>query len=276
MPIADKLRARGLSPKKRFGQNFLTDPRAAAAIAEAATTPPGGSVLEIGAGLGALTRPLTTRAARVIAIERDRDLVPLLCEEMADVIETGALSVIDGDAMAVDWTAELAPHPKPHAVAGNLPYLLTGALLEKATIAADVIDRAVFMVQLEVAERLVARPGTSAYGALSVFVQAAFDPRRLFIVRAGAFYPSPSVDSAVVLLTARRPRRALETPRFAEAVRAAFGARRKTLRNAWKGIYGLSRDELEERATEASISLDARGETLSVEDFARFSEACRR
>lgn len=275
------LRARGLAPKKRFGQNFLTDPRTAAGIASAAaglppneTAPPSspsGTVLEIGAGLGALTRPLCERAAHVIAIERDRDLVPILREELSQPLAEGRLSVIEADATELDWAKTLAPWPKPHAVAGNLPYLLTGMLIEQATHAASAIDRAVFMVQLEVAERLAARPGSASYGALSVFVQAAFDVRRIFTVRAGSFYPRPAVDSAVVLLVPHRPPRAEETKAFSAAVKAAFGARRKTLRNAWKGLYGWSREELAARAEEAKISLDARGETLSVEDFARIA-----
>jgi 16S rRNA (adenine1518-N6/adenine1519-N6)-dimethyltransferase len=279
MSITELLRARGLAPKKRFGQNFLTDPRtcegiaAAAAGLPAAGAPdaPPGTVLEIGAGLGALTRPLCERAAHVIAIERDRDLVPILREELAQPIAGGKLEIIEADATQLDWIATLAPWPKPHAVAGNLPYLLTGMLLEQATRAASAIDRAVFMVQLEVAERLAARPGSESYGALSVFVQAAFDVRRIFTVRAGSFYPKPAVDSAVVLLVPHAPPRAMETKAFQQAVKAAFGARRKTLRNAWRGLYGWSREELTARAEEAGISLDARGETLSVEDFARFS-----
>jgi 16S rRNA (adenine1518-N6/adenine1519-N6)-dimethyltransferase len=279
MSITELLRARGLAPKKRFGQNFLTDPRTCEGIAAAAAglpatgapDAPAGTVLEIGAGLGALTRPLCERAAHVIAIERDRDLVPILREELSQPIADGKLELIEADATQVDWPATLAPWPKPHAVAGNLPYLLTGMLLEQATHAASAIDRAVFMVQLEVAERLAARPGSGSYGALSVFVQAAFDVRRIFTVRAGSFYPKPAVDSAVVLLVPHAPPRAVETKAFQAAVRAAFGARRKTLRNAWKGLYGWSREELTARAEEAGISLDARGETLSVEDFGRFS-----
>ena len=279
MSITELLRARGLAPKKRFGQNFLTDPRTCEGIAAAAAglpatgapDAPAGTVLEIGAGLGALTRPLCERAAHVIAIERDRDLVPILREELSQPIADGKLELIEADATQVDWPATLAPWPKPHAVAGNLPYLLTGMLLEQATHAASAIDRAVFMVQLEVAERLAARPGSESYGALSVFVQAAFDVRRIFTVRAGSFYPRPEVDSAVVLLVPHRPRRAEETKAFSAAVRAAFGARRKTLRNAWKGLYGWSREELTARAEEAGISLDARGETLSVEEFARMA-----
>jgi 16S rRNA (adenine1518-N6/adenine1519-N6)-dimethyltransferase len=279
MSITELLRARGLAPKKRFGQNFLTDPRTCEGIAAAAAglpatgapDSPAGTVLEIGPGLGALTRPLCERAAHVIAIERDRDLVPILREELSQPIADGKLEIIEADATQVDWPATLAPWPKPHAVAGNLPYLLTGMLLEQATQAASAIDRAVFMVQLEVADRLAARPGSGSYGALSVFVQAAFDVRRIFTVRAGSFFPKPAVDSAVVLLVPHAPPRARETKAFQASVKAAFGARRKTLRNAWKGLYGWSREELTARAEEAGISLDARGETLSVEDFARFS-----
>jgi len=272
VPIADLLRSRGLSPKKRFGQNFLADPAAARAIAEAATTPPGGAVVEIGPGMGALTGPLLDRAARVVAIEHDRDLVPILAEDLAPAVGEGRLTIMNADALDVDWADLLAAGPTPRAVAGNLPYLITGHLLERVTKIADLIDRAVFMVQAEVADRLVAPPGGDAYGALSVFVQAAFTPTKLLKVRGGAFYPRPEVDSAVVLLIPHRPRRAEETDAFRAAVRAAFGARRKTLRNAWKGIFGLSRDELEARAKQAGISLDARGETLSVDDFARFAE----
>ncbi|TKD06269.1 16S rRNA (adenine(1518)-N(6)/adenine(1519)-N(6))-dimethyltransferase RsmA [Polyangium fumosum] len=270
MSIAERLRSRGLSPKKRFGQNFLVDVSASRAIAEAATTPPGGTVLEIGPGLGALTRPLLERAAKIVAIERDRDLVPLLSAELEAPIAEGRVSILEADALAVDWAAELVG-PRPHVLAGNLPYQITGALLERATGLADRIDRAVFMVQAEVADRLVAPPGSKTYGALTVFVQAAFDVKRLLTVRGGAFYPRPDVDSAVVVLAPHRPARAVETDAFREAVRSAFGARRKTLRNAWRGLYGWSKDDLEARAREAGISLDVRGETLAVEDFARIA-----
>ncbi|MCC6556802.1 MAG: ribosomal RNA small subunit methyltransferase A [Polyangiaceae bacterium] len=273
MSISEKLRARGLAPKKRFGQNFLADPEIARRIAEAVPTPEGGTVLEIGAGLGALTRPLLDRAARVVAIERDRDLVPILREDLAAPIAEGRLEVIEADAAQLDWADLLAGGPPPRAIAGNLPYQITGRLIEQAAGVADRIDRAVVMVQREVAERLAAAPATAAYGALSVFVQAAFDVRRLLVARAGAFYPRPDVDSAVVVLTPGRPRRAEETPAFREAVRAAFATRRKTLRNAWSGLYGWSPQELARRAAEAGISLDARGETLSVEDFARIARA---
>src|SRR5262245_41382910 len=227
MSIAERLRALGLSAKKRFGQNFLTDPNAARAIAVAATTPAGGSVLEIGAGLGALTRPLLERAARVVAVERDRDLVPVLRADFADALGAGRLVVVEADAVTLDWREALEGAPRPHAVAGNLPYLITGRLLERATVFGYAVDAVVFMVQAEVADRLLAKPASEAYGALTVFVQAAFAVERVLTVRAGAFYPKPAVDSAVVRLTPLVPRRAEETPAFRAAVKSAFGMRRK-------------------------------------------------
>jgi 16S rRNA (adenine1518-N6/adenine1519-N6)-dimethyltransferase len=173
--------------------------------------------------------------------------------------------------MQVDWVAALDGMPQPHTLVGNLPYLLTGPLLQKAVQASPWISRAVFMVQAEVADRLVAAPGTHAYGALTVFVQAAFAPRRLFKVHAGAFHPRPAVESAVVSLTPLRPPRAVETEAFRQAVRLAFGQRRKMLRNAWRGIFGWSGEQLELASRQAGIALEARGETLAVEDFARFA-----
>ncbi len=268
------LSARGLFPKKALGQNFLTDAARARHIAELATTPPGGTVLEIGAGLGALTEPLLERAARVVAVERDRDLVPLLRERFSEAIDRGALDLRHADARDLDLSAEFAG-PAPHVLAGNLPYAITGLLLRKATQLAPRITRAVFLVQLEVARRLVAQHGTPEYGALTVFVRAAFDVRRDAVVRSGAFFPVPKVDSAVVVLERRDSPLALETEELRALVRAAFQKRRKTLRNAWTGVLGLDRPALEHRASGAGIDLDARGETLSVEDFARMAEGVR-
>jgi 16S rRNA (adenine1518-N6/adenine1519-N6)-dimethyltransferase len=263
-------RARGLLPKKSFGQNFLMDPAICARIAALATDPAGGTVVEIGAGLGALTDPLLARAARVIAIERDRDLCPILRDTFAAALESGRLVLVEGDAKQVDVAALFADGPRPHVLTGNLPYQLTGVLLERATTLADVLDRAVFMVQAEVADRLVAPPSGEAYGALTVFVGAAFAVSRSLKVGRGAFFPRPGVDSAVVTLTPHRPPRALETERFRAAVRLAFAQRRKTLRNAWSQLGGA--DELRARAERAGIDLGRRGETLSVEEFARFAE----
>lgn len=265
----ERFRDLGLKPKKSFGQNFLADPRIACAIAELATTPEGGTVVEIGAGLGALTSPLLERAARVIAVERDRDLCPILRDAFADELGAGKLELIEADAASLDYRKLFEGGPKPHVLAGNLPYQITGKLLELASELDDALDRAVFMVQREVADRLIAQPGSASYGALTVFVTAAFRVERALQVHRGAFFPSPDVDSSVVLLVPER--RAQETPAFRAAVRAAFAQRRKTLRNAWRKLGPA--EVIEARANKAGIDLDRRGETLSVEEFARFAES---
>ena len=235
------LERHGLTPKRSFGQNFLSDANMARRIAELSTTPPGGTVVEIGAGLGALTRPLLERASRVVAIERDRDLVPALGIEFEAAIQDGRLELLEADAKQVDYAALLGDGAGPRVVAGNLPYQLTGPLLELTVAFAHAIDRAVYMVQLEVAERLTAAPSTSAYGALTVFINAAFTVERAVVVRRGAFYPQPNVDSAVVVLTPRKARghrRDADLPRRRQRRRS--DRRRKTLRNAWRRICPAS------------------------------------
>lgn len=263
------LEASGLSPKRSFGQNFLADPNIARKIAEIATSPPEGTVIEIGAGLGSLTFELARRAKNVVAVERDRDLVPVLRREL-EARSVSNVTVVEADAKQVDYEALFDGTPRPRVLAGNLPYQLTGPLLERTVALAPRIDRVVYMVQLEVAARLAANAGESDYGALTVFVKAAFSVERAFVVRRGAFFPQPNVDSAVILLTpASSP--VEETPAFRAVVRAAFAKRRKTLKNAWNGILGLSAADLAEAAARAGIDLGLRGETLDVDAFAKMA-----
>lgn len=205
----------------------------------------------------------------MIAIERDRDLVRVLGEEFAVPLATGQLVLEEADAKAVDYRALSALGPRPHVVGGNLPYQLTGVLLERITAVAEQLEWAVVLVQLEVADRMVAAAGTPSYGALSVFLQAQFEPRRAMLVRKGAFYPEPRVDSAVVVLEPRRPPIAQETQGFRALVSAAFGQRRKQLRNAWRDV--LAPAELAGAAARAGIDLGRRGETLGVGEFARMA-----
>jgi 16S rRNA (adenine1518-N6/adenine1519-N6)-dimethyltransferase len=261
----------GLRPKKHFGQNFLADAHLAERIARLATTPSGGTVVEIGAGLGALTTGLVARAARVVAIERDRDLVPVLREDLADAIADGRLEVLEADAKEADYPALLTSGPEPRVIAGNLPYQITGPLLERLVDLGAGIARAVALVQLEVADRLAAAHDTENYGALTVFVQARFTVERALVVRRGAFYPQPNVDSAVVVLTPRAEPIARETEVFRAVVHGAFRQRRKKLRNAWRGVAGLPEEALLAAAERAGIKLDRRGETLSVAEFARMA-----
>lgn len=250
--------------KRSFGQCFLVDANVARIIAEEATSPPAGTTLEIGAGTGALTAPLIARASRVVAIERDRDLAPVLLQRFSGARN---LQVVEADAATADWAALLQGAPKPHILAGNLPYQITGRILQRTVQLAGLFDRAVFMVQKEVALRLAASPGTKDYGALSVFVGSAFYVSTRLIVPASCFRPRPKIDSAVVVLSPRPHRPVARTAAFAQLVQAAFSQRRKTLRNAWKHIEGI-----EQWAADSGVCLDARGETLDVEAFARIAE----
>ncbi len=266
------LRDAGLRPKKGFGQNFLVATPIARSIASACVREEEigrARVVEIGAGTGVLTHLLAERAGSVVAIERDRDLVPLLERSLASVENA---RVVEADAMSVDLGALLgdASPGAPRVLCGNLPYSLTGPLLRRAVENADKLERVVFMVQREVAQRLAATPGTKSWGALTVFVRAAFDVRTILRASPGAFHPAPEVSSSVVELLPLRPPRALETDVFRALVRRAFEARRKTLRNAWAGLTSDA-GALERVAAAAGISLQARGETLDVAAFARMA-----
>lgn len=272
------LRQAGLSPKRSFGQNFLTDPNVTRLIAtvcvrdgEEART----EVVELGAGTGALTQALLARSKRVVAVERDRDLVPILNDVFADEVASGQLEIAEADAQAVTMAGLLPPRENKdettiRVLCGNLPYQITGRLLQRAVEQADDLDRVVFMVQKEVADRLIAKPGSKEYGALTVFTRAAFDVKRAMTVSRHSFLPPPDVTSAVIELTPVRPPRARETDMFRALVKAAFGMRRKTLRNCWTELAG---DRLVDAAATAGISLDLRGETLDVTDFARMAKA---
>ncbi len=266
------LRERNLSAKKSFGQNFLVSPHVVEAIAHACVPPDEigrAHVVEFGAGLGVLTEALASRAAGVVAVERDRDLLPILADELKEMVAQEKVTLVEGDAQTFDLIAAFEGRSEGRVLAGNLPYQVTGRLLERAVIHAAHLDRVVFMVQREVADRLVASPATKDYGALTVFARAAFSAEKRFDVTPGSFYPSPEVTSSVVVLTPVRPRRAEETDTFRALVRGAFGMRRKTLRNAW-GAVALP-ERVAQAARMSDISLDLRGEVLDVDAFARMA-----
>lgn len=267
-----ELQRHGLRAKRTLGQNFLTDRGMCEKIA-GLVAPAGQSVLEIGAGLGALTAPLLARGCTVLAIETDRSLSLVLREKFAAELTAGQLRLLEGDAREVDLGECLSSLPAPRTLAGNLPYQLSGLLLRRAVDMAGACQRLVFLLQLEVVDRMCAAPDTDAYGALSVFVQSVFRPRRELVVRRGAFYPQPGVDSAVVLLEPLSASVSPPSAEFSLVVRAAFEKRRKTLRNAWRSGLGLPSERLEALASSAGVNLDARGETLSVDDFSRMAAA---
>lgn len=267
----ETLNGAGLRPKRSFGQNFLCDAHLVQRIADLCS--PNSFAVEIGAGLGGLTTVMLNSGHRVFAIERDRDMLPILQSRLSDAISSGQLELCEADAKTVDYAKVFEAHPAPRALMGNLPYNLTGPLLQRATECAGLLDRAVFLVQLEVADRLAAAPSGADYGGLSVFVQNAFHVKREFVVRRGAFYPQPNVDSAVVSLVPLASPHHRETPLFRALVNGAFQKRRKTLRNAWAGVHELGSEQLAAAANAAMISLDERGETLSVAQFAAMAAA---
>lgn len=248
--------------KRRLGQHFLTDPRLLARIADALEAGPADTVLEIGPGLGGLTGPLLERAGRVIAIEKDRDLMPVLRERFP------GLEVNEGDALDLDWHL-LAPANTPLLVTGNIPYNITSPLIDKALLPPRPA-RIVFLVQREVADRVTAAPGTPAYGALSIGVQAVAKAERLFTVPAGAFHPRPKVDSAVLRLTP------LPEPLIADAERESFrtmvvglfGFRRKQILRGLRELTGWDARRVSELLAGAGIAETVRPEVLSPPEFA--------
>jgi 16S rRNA (adenine1518-N6/adenine1519-N6)-dimethyltransferase len=264
------LKQHGLRPKKAWGQNFLADPDVLSRIARLCGMHPGDRCVELGAGLGHLTRFLAASGGEVYAIERDRDLIKVLQREFEG---WKSVHVRAADATSVDFT-EFVIAGRRVTVAGNLPYNVSTPILFHLLEQRRFIERAVVMLQQEVAERLAAEPGGKEYGVLSVVYQLWADVDIAFTVGKGAFYPAPDVDSAVVLLRFRpQPRAAVaDGARFRRLVQAAFNQRRKTLGNALKGkgIAGLPSGPQMMRALErAAIDPQRRGETLSVEEFAR-------
>lgn len=263
----DLLRKYDLLPKRSFSQNFLIQPGATAQIADAAAAL-GHQVVELGPGLGALTYALLARECDVLAVELDRDMVRVLREEFADQSQ---LELRQGDAAEVDFTAYSNACGSKLVVTGNLPYQATGAILRGVVAHRAALTGAVLMVQKEVRDRLVADPATKQYGALTVFTRAGFEVDTVCRLRPGSFYPAPKVESAVVRLAPRATPLAEETESFQAVVRAAFQMRRKTLRNALRGLGDAERAD--RALSVAGIDPGRRGETLTVEEFATLAEA---
>jgi 16S rRNA (adenine1518-N6/adenine1519-N6)-dimethyltransferase len=248
--------------KKHLGQNFLHERSIIDRIVLAVDPQPGDRIVEIGPGQGALTFPLLDRHGAVTAIEFDRDLLqPLAAAASAH----GTLTLIPADVLSVDFTA-LADDGQIRLV-GNLPYNLSSPILFHALEHAAAIRDMHFMLQKEVVDRMAADPGSKVYGRLSVMLQAYCTVTPLLKVPPGAFRPAPKVDSAVVRLVPRAPGTIgiVDRKRFADVVRAAFGQRRKTLRNALGNVVDLATIEA------AGVRPDARAEQISVADFVRIA-----
>ena len=252
-------------PRKRFGQNFLHDPGTIRRILDAIRPRPGESLVEIGPGLGSITRGLLEAAGSLDAIELDRDLIEPLRERLAGV---GDLRLHNADALRFDLCA-LAPRPASLRLVGNLPYNISTPLLFRFLEQAPCLLDLHLMLQREVVERIAADPGNKVYGRLSVMVQTWCEAESLFRIGPGAFTPAPKVESALLRL---RPLRPLPHPLtdaalHARLVAAAFSQRRKTLRNSLQGLV----DQTVFAAAEIDPGL--RAEAVDVAGFIRLANA---
>ncbi|MBQ3275701.1 MAG: 16S rRNA (adenine(1518)-N(6)/adenine(1519)-N(6))-dimethyltransferase RsmA [Oscillospiraceae bacterium] len=271
------LRRHGFHFSKSLGQNFLTAAWVPERIADEALLGPEDGVLEVGPGVGCLTEQLSDRAGKVLCLELDRRLEGVLAEtlEGRDNVE-----IVFADAARSDLSALCREHlgRRPWKVCANLPYNVTTPLLT-AFLEAECFESVTVMVQKEVAERMCAAPGGKDYGAFTLLVQWYAEPELLFTVPPHCFVPQPKVTSAVVRLTRRTapPAEVESRDFFFRTVRAAFAQRRKTLPNAlMAGFPGLDRAGAEACAEAVGLSPMARGETLSLRQFAALSDAVSR
>jgi 16S rRNA (adenine1518-N6/adenine1519-N6)-dimethyltransferase len=251
--------------RKRFGQHFLHDPAVIARIVRAVELKPAEAAVEIGPGRGALTASLLQAAGRLDAVEIDRDLASLLRERFA---AHAGFELHEADALKFDWRALAAARGTRLRVIGNLPYNISTPLLFRLLDCADVIRDMHFMLQREVADRILAAPGSDAYGRLGVMLAPRVAAERVLDVGAGAFQPAPRVSSSVVRLTVRDA--PPPPPLYGPLVAAAFAQRRKTLRNALRQYLDAAQMEA------AGIDPGARAEQLSPEQFAALARAAQR
>ena len=265
-PLREVIARHGLRASKALGQNFLLDEQLLDRIARVPGDLAGRTVYEVGPGPGGLTRALLRSGADVIAVERDRRCLPALAE-VAEAAE-GRLRVIEGDALGIDELTEAGPGAH---VAANLPYNVGTALLVRwlgGELWPPWWASLTLMFQLEVAERIVARPGTGAYGRLAVLAQWRSQPRIAMKVHRSAFVPPPKVMSAVVHIVPKDAPQGVRAATLERLTAAAFGQRRKMLRQSLKGMPGAL-----EALAERGIDSERRAETLSVEEFVAVARA---
>jgi 16S rRNA (adenine1518-N6/adenine1519-N6)-dimethyltransferase len=270
--VRELLDAHGLAPSRALGQNFVVDANTVRRIARLSGVGPGTPVVEIGAGLGALTVALVETGARVTAVEVDRGLVPILRTQ----VEPHGVRVVEADALVLDWAELLGspgstPDAPPWAMVANLPYNVAVPVVLRALDEAPALQSMLVMVQREVGERLAAGPDDKAYGAVSVKVAYHATARVVGRVPASVFVPRPAVESALVRIE-RRPQVAVDpdvvpAARLFEVVRAGFGHRRKMLRQSLAGVVGPDAFAV------SGINPEARAENLGVEEWGKLA-AC--
>lgn len=256
----------GHRARKRFGQNFLSDPNIIRRIIDAIRPQPGDTMVEIGPGLGAMTAPLIERLGHLHVVEIDRDLIARLRETYTEA----QIIIHEGDALKFDFGALQPADGTGLRIVGNLPYNISTPILFHLAEAAAAVKDMTFMLQKEVVMRMVAAPGTEEYGRLSVMLQYRFRMARVFDVPPGAFRPAPKVMSSIVRLAPLPPAQlgARDEALLARIVTAAFGQRRKTLKNTLRDFIG--------DADFVALGLDPglRGERLSVAEFVAIANHC--
>jgi len=258
-------------PRKRFGQNFLMDAGAARRIAQLACdgAPAGARMIEIGAGTGTLTLALVEAGAAVTALEIDTQLVTIF----ANRADLRPATIVPADALTYDYAA--FARGGPWRVAGNLPYNIATPLVTSLAEMECGPETIVVMVQKDVAERIAAKPGTPAYGSLSIAVQYAMHVERAFTLGPRAFYPQPNVDSTVIRLVRRTAPavRPLDLELFRKVVRGAFAYRRKTLANSLALALHIERDAAANAIARSGLPAESRGEQLDLQAFCRLADA---
>jgi len=271
------LSAWDLHPKKQLGQNFLADPSTAGMIIERSGISPGDAVLEIGSGLGALTLPAASVASRVIAVETDRKIADLLQTELL-AGDISNVEIIRRNILDVDIEKTVAGEDKKIIVIGNLPYNISSQILVQLINARTVISRAVVMFQKELAERLVADPGGKQYGRITVMLGYCADIKSVAVVKARMFYPRPRVDSEVLEIRFKEKiaHPAADETFLFKVIKAAFGKRRKTLKNALsRSQLGLDAPTTVRALEAAAIDPVRRAETLTVDEFVQLSNTIK-
>ena len=270
--IKDILARHGFTFSKALGQNFLINPSVCPRMAEAAAGGGNVGVLEIGPGIGVLTNELLKRAGKVVAVELDKRLLPVLEETLG---EYDNLKVINADVMELDLRKLIDDEFKgmDAAVCANLPYYITSPVIMKLLEDRLPVKTITVMVQKEAAQRLCAEPGTRDSSAITAAVRYYCEPELLFHVSAGSFMPAPKVDSAVIRLTLREPSVAPKSEAaFFKVIKAAFAQRRKTVLNSLSSSLSLDKSEVSDILNTAGVDANARAERLTLQNFADISD----
>ncbi len=271
--IRELMSEAGITFRKEFGQNFLTNRMIPEDIADNCTDNSGSLIIEIGPGIGCLTQELAIRYKKVVAIEIDKGLIPVLGKTMADYDN---VTVINDDVMKIDLHALVDEYSDgmPVSVCANLPYYITTPILMRVLESGVRFNSITIMIQNEVASRLVAKPGSSDYGAITAVLGYYGVAKKLFKVSAGCFVPAPKVDSAVVRIDLYdKPKYTPKSEKlFRDLIRAAFEMRRKTLQNAICAKLPYSKEKVLEAIRAIGQVDTVRGERLGTEDFVKLAD----